>query len=445
MRQINFSSTDEIVEELVQYLQGDGSQVFTNMLSEEELDVIEHTYFYQWALHLKPSDFEGETPEEAADAFLDAYLSWMKETKFVKRKGRAYQYDAKQKRDLEFRKINPYYKQITDHLRESRPPFSFAENAFLPNDRAAYDEKARRESLIGRYPVGFRHYENYRNYLVKHPDATIGDYTEDVNARVTFDEFLAIKKAHWLYQCKYDPETIYTYGLHTLDPRNPNHHGRLPETVVASEEFKDQTRQEYLALVQENLVARQWFKKVDALEYFGDYEDWGRGVKWVPKHNAYTPAPTIMPIPKFEDYDKADELGKAFSYRTADSHTPSPLVQPRTMKPLPFEPPLPTWENPFFEHHNQRRMYKIDKWRRDRKLSKSKRQAWKAVQMPTKWGFSTAVPANITPEEEEKLVREHEQAYKEKQVQINVRQCVMQPWGNLASLFGAGWPFFGPK
>ena len=32
------------------------------------------------------------------------------------------------------------------------------------------------ERSIGRYPDGFRHFENYENYRVVYPDATIQDY-----------------------------------------------------------------------------------------------------------------------------------------------------------------------------------------------------------------------------------------------------------------------------
>lgn len=185
---------------------------------------------------------------------------------------------------------------------------------------------------------------------------------------------------------------------------------------------------------------------MDALEYFGDYEDWGRGGKFIPKHNAYTPAPTIMPIPKFEDYETEDDYGKSFTYRTKENnYTSSPLIKPDTMKPTPFEPKLPKEEDPFFLNHWERRRYKLDKWTKKRGLSKSKRQAWKAPQLPTRWGFSSRVSENISPEEEDKLIREYDQAHAQKQVQINIRQCVLQPLSNLNQFFGSDWTFFGRK
>lgn len=65
------------------------------MLSEEELDVIEHTYFWHWGKHLKYDDFKGETDEESDANFIEAYKNWIEESKHVKLKGKPYQYDAK--------------------------------------------------------------------------------------------------------------------------------------------------------------------------------------------------------------------------------------------------------------------------------------------------------------------------------------------------------------
>lgn len=80
---------------------------------------------------------------------------------------------------MELRRIKPYYRKITDQLRDSQPPFSYVDDYYVPNDRSRFDELARAESLIGRYPLGFRHYENYHNYRLKYPDATIQDYQTD--------------------------------------------------------------------------------------------------------------------------------------------------------------------------------------------------------------------------------------------------------------------------
>lgn len=56
--------SDEIVNELLEYLQEDDSHIFKNMLSEEELDVIEQVYFLDRGYHILWRDYEGETQEE---------------------------------------------------------------------------------------------------------------------------------------------------------------------------------------------------------------------------------------------------------------------------------------------------------------------------------------------------------------------------------------------
>lgn len=43
-------------------------------------------------------------------------------------------------------------------------------------DRKRYNKQI--ESNTGRYPVGFRHYENYYNYKVVYPESTIQEYSD---------------------------------------------------------------------------------------------------------------------------------------------------------------------------------------------------------------------------------------------------------------------------
>jgi len=49
----------------------------------------------------------------------------------------------------------------------------------MPDIKTMMDENIRFESNIGRYPLGFRHYENYYNYILKYPKATISEYQND--------------------------------------------------------------------------------------------------------------------------------------------------------------------------------------------------------------------------------------------------------------------------
>lgn len=41
-----------------------------------------------------------------------------------------------------------------------------------------------------------------------------------------------------MYKCKYDPEVIYEYGLHRLDPNDPADFTRMPENVIETEEYR---------------------------------------------------------------------------------------------------------------------------------------------------------------------------------------------------------------
>lgn len=47
---------------------------------------------------------------------------------------------------------------------------------------------------IGKYPRGFRQYETYVNYKSANKDASIGDYQQEMNRQVEFDEFLGIMR-----------------------------------------------------------------------------------------------------------------------------------------------------------------------------------------------------------------------------------------------------------
>ena len=60
---------------------------------------------------------------------------------------------------------------------EERPINSRHGNYFdpSPTDKIRYEDYL--DSKVGRYPIGFRHYENFENYRIINPDATIDEYT----------------------------------------------------------------------------------------------------------------------------------------------------------------------------------------------------------------------------------------------------------------------------
>ena len=71
----------------------------------------------------------------------------------------------------------------------------------------------RQESLIGRYTIGFRHYENYENYRVKYPESSIEEYTADMNSQITFDEYFLLCIKNFIYESNHNPSVYYQYGL----------------------------------------------------------------------------------------------------------------------------------------------------------------------------------------------------------------------------------------
>lgn len=52
------------------------------------------------------------------------------------------------------------------------------------------------QERIGRYPQGFRHFENFANYSQFKKDATIQEYMETMNRPCEFAEYLQIMRQH---------------------------------------------------------------------------------------------------------------------------------------------------------------------------------------------------------------------------------------------------------
>ena len=88
------------------------------------------------------------------------------------------------------------------------------------------------------------------------------------------------------------------------------------------------------------LIEKKWFTKVEAFEQFTNLWSFGRGASQMPMHNVYVPVnQTIMPRPKFRDYNKEDQEGKDFTYRAVNKHSVQPGILPQeSLKPSPFSP-----------------------------------------------------------------------------------------------------------
>ena len=105
--------------------------------------------------------------EEEAKAFFDEKIKaeWRK----MKRGKKPIEpIDIREDRD-------PYYRMV----KRDMPIRSRYVNAFDVDDKSYHKLMDRAEAQIGRYPLEFRHYENYESYKIVNPSATIAEYHED--------------------------------------------------------------------------------------------------------------------------------------------------------------------------------------------------------------------------------------------------------------------------
>lgn len=117
-------------------------------------------------------------------------------------------------------------------LQGAEMPISMVSGSFRPNKYGRIKEMERIERNVGRYPMGYRHYENYHNYKLQYPDASIHDYQNDVNAPISFEEFFDLQKRSFIYECNHNPVVHYEHGLDQLDPDNEEDRKRMPEYIV---------------------------------------------------------------------------------------------------------------------------------------------------------------------------------------------------------------------
>jgi hypothetical protein len=68
---------------------------------------------------------------------------------------------------------------------------------------------------IGRYPYGFRHFENFANYSQAKRDSTIQEYMELMNRPCEFHDYLAIIRSHLIEESN-TPEFKHEWKLEVL-------------------------------------------------------------------------------------------------------------------------------------------------------------------------------------------------------------------------------------
>lgn len=248
---------------------------------------------------------------------------------------------------------------------------------YIMDRKNMFDEWERQQNAIGKYPPGFRHYENFVNYRQVNADATIEDYMHDMNREATYAEFLAIMRSSILEDSKQYKYELHSYDHNDLDDKDsgsedeeigPNKKERKNfKQFLKSELFEKGAKQKFNEMQYSMMTRRKIFKLVDCLEETMDLWSYGRNFKEMPVHNAYIPVKTtLMAKPKFDDTD--DEFG----IRLIDRHdktTTTPRINPLAplspLKGIRMSPSKGVPRNVKLEEEDAERIPKdFRKWRR---------------------------------------------------------------------------------
>lgn len=140
-------------------------------LNDADLHEIEQLFIQEHGLHL--DDIDPENEEE----YTAAWVEWVKTKIQVRRKKRTVTY--LDKKVAELKQKRPELSDLLDELQGQDYSTSLVGGEWIPDTKNYFKEMDRVEANIGRYPVGFRYYENYQNYNMKYPEATIQEYVSD--------------------------------------------------------------------------------------------------------------------------------------------------------------------------------------------------------------------------------------------------------------------------
>lgn len=219
-----------------------------------------------------------------------------------------------------------------------------------------HKEWDRVEANIGRYPTGFRQYENYEFYALSNPDATMVDYQSEMNRQCEFHEFMAIMRAALIEQAK-TPGFRFDAVKQTEDDDNEYR----AESFVLTEAFEEEMRELYQQTLTDYLLKKEWFKLIDCLEETVNFWSYGRDIARAPLHGSYIPVRhTIMPKPRMDPTN--DELDYRFNL-----HKLGPTEQLNPLKSYKMSPQFKekNWSG-LYEYRSRKR------WVKDRRLSHSK-------------------------------------------------------------------------
>jgi len=96
---------------------------------------------------------------EEEEEFITAWLEWVKDKVYFKKSKRSPSYLDKKVAELKLKR--PELGPILDELQGQNYSESLVGGEWIPDLKNYHLEMDRVEGNIGRYPVGFRHYENW--------------------------------------------------------------------------------------------------------------------------------------------------------------------------------------------------------------------------------------------------------------------------------------------
>lgn len=172
-------------------------------------------------------------------------VKWLNEKlqkEFTREINYTYRGPKKQEPEHPRRKYDRYYQFLKRH----EAPESLTTGSFFLSPKDFNEEMDYLENEIGRYPIGFRHYENYQNYRLKYPNANIDEYQNEMNRQVEYHEFKEIHKLHILHECKHNPNWIYKLNLNpsTIAGQDQKDQFNIEEFVY-SDVFDQECRAQY--------------------------------------------------------------------------------------------------------------------------------------------------------------------------------------------------------
>lgn len=113
----------------------------------------------------------------------------------------------------------------------------------------------------------------------------------------------------------------------------------MPDNYIESDAFHERVEAVYNDEVQQNLIERAWFTKVDALDMFTEHVAHDRGLEYMPTHSVYKPVVhNIMPRPKL--WRRHDDEKEDFTYRPADGGHYAPGIYNTNLSPTGWTPAI---------------------------------------------------------------------------------------------------------